>query len=189
MQLQETQIPGCKLIRLEPLRDARGEFVRTWCRQTMLENGIDLSIVQCSVSTNIAKGTLRGLHFQKRPYGERKLVRCIRGRLFDVVVDLRTDSPSYRKWQSFELSADDEQVVYIPKGCAHGFLTLEENTQIEYMMGDVYISDAASGIRWDDPELNVEWPFSPAVISDRDLQLPGLSEISTSIMSAKEDSI
>lgn len=189
MQFQETQIQGCKLIRLEPVHDARGGFVRTWCRQTMLENGIDLSVLQCSVSTNIAKGTLRGLHFQKLPFGERKLVRCINGRLFDVVVDLRTDSPSYRMWQSFELSANDEQVVYIPKGCAHGFLTLEENTQIEYMMGDVYVSDAASGIRWDDPELNVVWPFSPVVISDRDRQLPRLTELPNSIMSAKEDSI
>lgn len=160
------------------MTDDRGSFVRTWCQSTMADHGIDMSVIQSSVSVNGRRGTLRGLHLQAEPHGERKLVRCIRGRLFDVVVDLRADSSTYRQWCAFDLNGDDDQLIYIPAGCAHGFLTLEDDTRIEYMMGEPYVADAAIGIRWDDPAVSIAWPCSPEVISQRDQHLPLLDEMS-----------
>ena len=165
-----TQLPliGAYLINIEPLEDERGFFARTFCKDEFKKHGIDFSCVQCNISYNKKKGTLRGMHYQAAPHEEEKIVSCIRGAIFDVIVDIRTDSATYKKWYGTELSAKNHAMLYVPKGFAHGFQTLSANSEVFYMMSEYYHPECASGIRWDEPELNIKWPMKPKVITEKD---------------------
>jgi len=172
MTFHETRIPGVFEIHLEPQHDDRGFFARTWCRKEFESQSLKPELVQCSVSFNKRKGTLRGLHYQVAPFQEAKLVRCTRGSIFDVVVDLREASPTYKGWASAELTATKRNMLYVPEGCAHGFLTLEDETEVFYQMSQYYNAESARGVRWDDPAFHIEWPAGVEVISERDRTYP-----------------
>ncbi|MDX1486247.1 MAG: dTDP-4-dehydrorhamnose 3,5-epimerase [Alphaproteobacteria bacterium] len=177
MIFKDTTVEGVYLVEAEPCRDTRGYFARTWCQSEFERRGLNASLVQCSTSYNENAGTLRGLHYQAPPHMEAKLVRCTRGALFDVVVDLRKESASYGKWAGFELSAENGHMVYIPEGLAHGFQTLVPETEIFYQISTHYAPDCAAGIRWDDPDLAIDWPpVAQRVISERDAQHPGFAD-------------
>jgi dTDP-4-dehydrorhamnose 3,5-epimerase len=163
---------------IEPERkvDSRGHFIRTFCAQEFAAFGLESNFVQRSVSFNVHRGTLRGLHFQEDDCAETKLVRCTRGAIFDVIVDLRRDAPSFRKFVHVELRPDPTEILYVPPGCAHGFLTLEDDTEVYYEITPAHQPEAGAGIRWDDPGLSIPWPFEPVVISERDRMLPAAGE-------------
>ncbi len=166
MKFTETPIPGVVVVDIEPLEDERGFFARSFCAEEFAARGLTDSFVQTNIAFNELRGTLRGLHYQAAP--EPKLVRCTRGALFDVAVDLRPDSPGYGCWTGHELSADNRRALYIPEGCAHGLLTLEDETEVSYLMGAAYDPACARGVRWNDPAFAIDWPFAPLVISERD---------------------
>lgn len=172
---------GAWLIESQRFEDERGFFARTFAVEEYLAHGLIPDIVQCSMSFNRKRGTLRGLHFQAPPHDEVRSVRCVRGAVFDVIVDLRPESPTFRRWASVELSADDNRVLYIPKGLAHGFQTLVDGTELSYQISTAYAPSAVRGIRWDDPELAIAWPdVDERVISARDLALPTLASFRAS---------
>jgi dTDP-4-dehydrorhamnose 3,5-epimerase len=154
----ETPLPGVWTIELEKLEDERGWFARAFDAEEFRARGLNADVVQCNASFNPRRGTLRGMHYQAEPHGESKLVRCVRGAVFDVAVDLRPQSPTYRGWHAVELSADNQLAFYIPAGLAHGFQTLADNSEMLYQMGNPYVPEAARGVRWDDPALAIEWP-------------------------------
>lgn len=172
MRFAETNVAGVLQITLDPALDERGTFTRTFSASEFRQRGLVSEVSECSTSFNHVRGTLRGLHYQSAPYEETKLVRCVRGSVFDVVADLRRDSPTYLKWYGTTLK--DHLQLYIPRGVAHGFITLEDSSEVHYQIADGYRADAAEGIRWDDPTLAIEWPLSPTVMSERDSQLPYL---------------
>jgi dTDP-4-dehydrorhamnose 3,5-epimerase len=172
MILQPTRLEGAWLIGPERHEDSRGFFARTWCREEFSAAGLDVEIAQQSMSHTDDRGMLRGLHFQRAPHQEVKLVRCLQGAIYDVIVDLRPLSPTYLKWQAFELTADNGDALYIPKGLAHGFQTLSANSQVGYQMSVPYAAEAAAGFRHDDPALAVQWPLPVASMSDRDRSWP-----------------
>jgi len=174
MVINNVGIPGVFLIVPEPLADERGFFVRTVCTDTFADFGMRSDFVQQSVSFNYQRSTLRGMHYQAEPHGEEKLVRVTSGAIFDVVVDLRKESPCFRQWYGVELSADNRYALYIPKGIAHGFLTLLDTTEILYQMTVPHHPESARGIRWDDPALEIVWPCTPALISARDQGYPDM---------------
>ncbi|MEA2695899.1 MAG: dTDP-4-dehydrorhamnose 3,5-epimerase [Myxococcales bacterium] len=176
MIFTETKIPGAVLIRPQPSEDERGFFARTFCLREFAEHGIDSQVAQRSVSSNRRRGTLRGMHFQAAPHEENKLVFCSRGAIFDVIVDLRRDSPAYRQWLGVTLSADGLESLFVPAGCAHGFLTLADDCHVRYDISAFYVPEAARGLRYDDPAFAIEWPFAPVVISARDLAFPPFEE-------------
>lgn len=159
-------------IDLEPIYDGRGFFARSWCQREFHNHGLSLALVQCDVSYNARKGTMRGVHFQQAPYAEVKLVRCTRGAIYDVTVDLRPESPTYRNWASLVLTAENRRAVYIPEGCAHGFLTLEDETEVFYQMSEFYKEGLSRGVRWNDPAFEIQWPIEVKVISERDRTYP-----------------
>ena len=175
MIFSETLLPGAFIIDQERLEDPRGFFARTWCERECAAHGLNARIVQCSLSVNKRKGTLRGLHYQVPPHQEAKLVRCTRGSIFDVVLDLRADSPTYRRHVSVLLSAENGKMVYVPEGCAHGFQTLEDDTEVAYQMSDFYVPECARGVRWDDPAFGIEWPSDDRIILDRDRNYANVS--------------
>ncbi len=168
MIFHETKLPGVFEIRLELKPDERGFFARSWCRNEFEDNGLNSGLAQCSISFNLRKGTLRGLHYQAAPHQEAKLVRCTKGSLYDVVVDLRPDSRTFKQWIGIALTSADRNMVYIPEGCAHGFLTLEDETEVFYQISEFYNPEAARGVRWNDPAFGVVWPGKVEVISERD---------------------
>lgn len=168
MILRPTSLPGLLVLDPEPKADERGWFARTWCRREFEERGIGFAPVQCSASFNARRGTLRGLHYQAPPHAEAKIVRCTRGRVFDVAVDLRPDSPCFRRWHAEELAADTARALFIPAGFAHGFLTLEDASEVFYMIDTPYRPASARGVRWNDPAFGIPWPGTPAVICERD---------------------
>lgn len=174
MRIVATSIPGAHVIETEPLRDERGGFARTFCDRTFAAAGLDARVAQCSLSWNTQRGTLRGLHYQRSPHEEAKTVRVVAGAIFDVVVDLRADSPAYARWFGIELTADNLRALHIPPGCAHGFLTLAANSVLHYQMSVPFEADASAGVRWNDPRIAIAWPFEPSVISERDRALPWL---------------
>lgn len=181
MNFSKTPLEGIVLVEPERLEDTRGHFARTWCMREFAENNIAADFVQCSTSFNKIRGTLRGLHFQSLPYAEAKLVRCTRGRLWDVVVDIRSHSPTKGAWWGVELSASGGEMIFIAEGFAHGFQTLEDDTEIFYQITAEYRPEAGRGIRWNDPDIGIEWPISPpTAISDRDRQLPHLRNLEES---------
>ena len=168
MRIEDTVIEGCKLIEIEPHVDERGFFARTWCANEFRHAGLATDLVQCSVSRNIARGTTRGLHFQLPPSRESKLVTCSRGAVLDVVLDIRPDSSTFLQHISVELNSENCRSLYVPSGCAHGFQTLAENSDVRYQMSDEYVPELAAGIRWDDPVLNIDWPGPVTAMNDRD---------------------
>ncbi|HZR63542.1 MAG TPA: dTDP-4-dehydrorhamnose 3,5-epimerase [Terriglobales bacterium] len=172
MKFQETKLPGVYEIEIERFSDERGFFARSWCQKEFESKGLNPSLVQCSISFNARKGTLRGLHYQAAPYREAKVVRCSRGSLYDVAVDLRPDSPTFTQWVGVVLTPARGNMLYVPEGCAHGFLTLEDETEVFYQMSEFYHPEAAGGVRWDDPAFQVAWPAPVAVISERDRMYP-----------------
>ncbi|HEY7283720.1 MAG TPA: dTDP-4-dehydrorhamnose 3,5-epimerase [Actinomycetota bacterium] len=173
MIFTETDLKGSFVVGLEPIEDARGFFARAWAADELAGHDLEDRVVQCSLSLNRRAGTLRGLHFQRAPHAEAKFVRCIRGALWDVIVDLRRDSPTYRRWVGAELSASNRLAMYVPRGFAHGFQTLADDTEAFYMISDPYVPDAGGGYRWDDPAFGIEWPLgAPTEISDRDRSWP-----------------
>lgn len=172
MKFSKTKIAGVFEIEIEPFLDDRGFFARTWCRKEFEAQGLDPKLVQCSVSFNTRKGTLRGIHYQEAPYAEAKLIRCVRGSVFDVVVDLRSSSPTFKQWVAVVLNSEKHNMVFVPQGCAHGFLTLENETEVFYQMSEFYDAESARGIRWNDPAFRIAWPDKVEVISKRDRTYP-----------------
>jgi dTDP-4-dehydrorhamnose 3,5-epimerase len=172
MIYRQTNLPAVFEIQLEPASDQRGFFARTWCRQEFEAHGLNPMLVQCSVSFNTRKGTLRGMHYQTLPCAEAKLVRCTKGAIYDVVIDLRPSSSTYRRWTAAVLSASNRRMMYVPEGCAHGFLTLEDESEVFYQMSEFYSPHSARGVRWNDPAFRIEWPNAVEVISERDKTYP-----------------
>lgn len=172
MIFRPTGLDGAWLLEPERHEDERGFFARTWCRRELAEHGLETELAQASVSFNHRRGTVRGLHYQAEPHGETKLVRCGRGALWDVIVDLRPGSATRGRWYGAELSADNGHQLYVPRGFAHGFQTLTDATEVVYHLSAFYVPESARGIRWDDPTLAIDWPQPATVLSERDRALP-----------------
>ena len=168
MRIQATALTGVFVIDLERHRDERGYFARTWCPREFEAHGLNPRLAQCSVSFNTRKGTLRGMHYQAAPHEESKVVRCTRGAIYDVAVDVRPESPTFRAWVAVELTAENGRMLYIAEGCAHGFQTLADDTEVFYQISEFYHPESARGIAWDDPAIGIQWPADPVVMSDRD---------------------
>lgn len=168
MIFTETPLKGAYVIDPERLADERGFFARTWCRREFEAHGLDTAFAQCSVSFNRKMGTLRGMHYQAAPHAEQKLVRCTAGIIYDVIVDLRPGSETFRNWFAVELSADNRRMLYIPEGLAHGFLTLADDTEVFYQISEYYVQESARGVRWNDPAFAISWPVHPRIVSQRD---------------------
>ena len=168
MRFTETTLPGAFVVDVERHEDERGFFARSWCTQEFRDRGLNPCVVQCNISWNRIKGTLRGMHYQATPHAEVKLVRCTRGSVYDVIVDLRERSPTYLGHVGVELSADSHRALYIPDGFAHGFMTLEDDTEVFYQMSALYEPSAAKGVRWNDPAFGIDWPLPVSMISSRD---------------------
>jgi dTDP-4-dehydrorhamnose 3,5-epimerase len=172
MIFEKTKLPGVFEIRMEPMPDERGFFARCWCEREFESHGLNPKVVQCSVSFNARRGTLRGMHYQVAPDQEAKVVRCTKGALYDVLVDLRRGSPTFGDWVAVVLTAERRNMVYVPEGCAHGFLTLEDETEVLYQISEFYSPQSARGVRWDDPAFRIVWPEEVKVISERDRKCP-----------------
>lgn len=172
MIFQESKLKGALIIHLEPKVDDRGFFARSWCQQEFEQQGLESNLAQCNISFNSRRGTLRGMHYQAEPYAETKLVRCTKGAIYDVVIDLRTQSPTYKEWIGVTLTAKNRDMIYVPEGCAHGFLTLEEESEVFYQMSQFYDAPSACGLRWNDPAFRIDWPAEPELISERDRTYP-----------------
>lgn len=168
MKYVSTRLAGAHLIELEPLVDERGFFARTWCAREFESHGLNPKVSQTSISLTLRKGTLRGMHYQAEPYSEAKLVRCCAGSVYDVIVDLRADSPTYCEWLGIELTAQNRLMLYVPEGFAHGFQTLMDNTEMSYQISESYRSEYVRGVRWDDPLFGIRWPIPDPIISARD---------------------
>jgi len=167
-----TTLPGVFEIRPDRRDDERGFFARTWCQKEFESYQLNPHLAQCNISFNLKRGTLRGMHYQEVPYQEAKLVRCTRGAIFDVALDLRPGSPTFRHWTSTTLSADNRSAFYVPEGCAHGFVTLEDHTEVFYQMSEFYHEDKGRGVRWNDPVFGIDWPIEIRLISERDRSYP-----------------
>ena len=174
MIFESLPLEGALLIRPERSFDPRGYFVRTYCRETFLERGLKDCSLQCSASFNLYRGTLRGLHFQQELHAETKLIRCVRGHVYDVIVDLRSGSPDFGRWHAEHLDAENGFGLYVPAGFAHGFITLADETELSYQMADPFVPNSAAGIIWNDPDLAIDWPIEPVVLSEKDCSLPTL---------------
>lgn len=170
MIFTETKLKGAYIIEPEQLSDERGFFARTWCQKEFQVHGLNSKVAQCNISYNKKKGTLRGMHYQTAPFEEAKVVWCTRGALYDVIIDLRPNSATFRKWIAVELTAENRKMLYIPEGLAHGFQTLLDNTEVFYQMAEFYEASHARGVRWDDSAFNIQWPHKVSVISDKDSQ-------------------
>jgi dTDP-4-dehydrorhamnose 3,5-epimerase len=168
MIFRETKLPGVFEISLEAKADERGFFARTWCQREFEAHGLNPRSVQSSLSHNVRQGTLRGMHYQVAPHAETKLVRCTEGAIYDVVLDLRPQSTAFKNWIAIVLTAENRNAVYVPEGCAHGFLTLEDETEVLYQMSEFYNAESARGVRWDDPAFQITWPQKVQAISQTD---------------------
>jgi dTDP-4-dehydrorhamnose 3,5-epimerase len=167
-----TKISGTYIIDIIRLEDNRGFFGRTWCQREFDEHELNSQFVQCNISFNIKCGTIRGMHYQIHPFEEAKLVRCTMGAIYDVIIDLRPHSPTYKNWLAIEMTAESRRALYIPEGTAHGFQTLTDNAEVFYQMSEFHQPDAGRGIRWNDPEFNIDWPINKIVISEKDSGYP-----------------
>ncbi|MGI9301333.1 MAG: dTDP-4-dehydrorhamnose 3,5-epimerase [Gammaproteobacteria bacterium] len=173
MKFTPTRVDGAYLIGLERIEDERGFFARAWCAKEFAAHGLNTRIAQANVSGNKRKGILRGLHYQTTPHEEAKLMRCTRGAIFDVCLDLRPGSRTYRQWEGVELSAETGRMLYIPEGCAHGYQILMDDTEVFYQASQFYAPDAERGVRWDDPAFGIEWPLRQGlIITDKDQSWP-----------------
>ena len=161
---------------MEPIEDSRGFFARSWCEREFAGHGLETKLAQCNVSFNRKRGTLRGLHFQAGEHAEVKLIRCTAGAIFDVIVDIRPDSPTFTRWFGVELTAENRKMLYVPEGFAHGLQTLRDDTEIFYQMSTPFVPESFRGLRWDDPAFGIEWPVEEKVISPKDLSYPDFSE-------------
>ena len=173
----ETLLNGVYIIELEKNEDERGFFLRTWDKKEFELHGLNTKLSQCSVSYNKKKGTIRGMHYQIAPFEETKLVRCTNGSIFDVTLDIRPNSPTFKKWIGVSLSAENYKMIYIPEGVAHGFQTLENDTEVFYQISQEYMQDYARGVRWDDPVFQISWPLEVSTISNRDRSFEFFKEI------------
>ncbi|MDQ3604623.1 MAG: dTDP-4-dehydrorhamnose 3,5-epimerase [Gemmatimonadota bacterium] len=167
-----TRLQGAFIIEPERIGDERGFFARTWCEREFRMHGLNPRLVQCNVSFNRKKGTLRGMHYQAEPHGEAKLVRCTMGSIYDVIIDTRPESSTFRQWIAVELTAENRKMLYVPEGFAHGFQSLEDETEVFYQMSEFYVADSAHGVRWDDPAIGIKWPEAERIISERDAGYP-----------------
>lgn len=174
MQFHSTAIEGVLVVEVEPFTDERGAFARTFCVDEFAAAGLPIEYPQCNLSMNDRAGTLRGMHFNVAPFAEPKLVRCVRGAIHDVVVDLRSDSPTRLAHVGIDLTADNRLALFVPAGFAHGFITLEDNTDVYYHMGAMHAPHAARGLRWDDPTVAIEWPVEPTTMSSADAGYPDI---------------
>ncbi len=172
MIFTETKLKGAYIIELEPVEDERGFFVRSFCMNEFKEHGLNPNVVQCNISFNKKKGTLRGMHYQIAPHEEAKLIRCTKGGIYDVIIDMRPRSPTYTQWISVELTADNRKMLYIPEGFAHGFQTLLDNTEVFYQMSEFYYPESARGVRWNDPAFGIKWSFQNPIMSEKDESYP-----------------
>jgi dTDP-4-dehydrorhamnose 3,5-epimerase len=173
MIFKETKLPGAFILELERFEDERGFFALSWSQEVFAERGLESRFVECDISFNRRKATLRGMHFQAEPHGQAKLVRCTMGSVYDVIVDLRPGSPTFRQWATFELSAQNRLLLYVPVGFAHGFLTLEDNTEVFYQMSQNYHPKSGRGARWNDPAFKIQWPMTgELIINERDKSYP-----------------
>lgn len=168
MRFVKTKLAGAYIVEIEKIEDHRGFFARTWCPRELTELDLDPHLAQGSISFSPNKGTLRGMHFQLPPHAESKIVRCTQGSVYDVIIDLRPNSSSYLQWLGVKLTAKNRKALYIPKGFAHGLQTLQENTEVLYLISEFYAPDYARGVRWNDPKFNIVWPEPVTVISERD---------------------
>lgn len=172
MRFSPLSIPGAWVIDPDLLEDERGFFARAFCRKEFEQHGLNAELVQCNISFNRKRGTLRGMHYQTAPHQEAKLVRCTRGAIHDVVLDLRPGSPTFLRWEAAELSAENHRMMYVPEGCAHGFQSLADESEVFYQMGEFYHPECSSGVRWDDPAFGIAWPVENPVVSERDRNYP-----------------
>jgi dTDP-4-dehydrorhamnose 3,5-epimerase len=172
MIFTETKIKGAFIIKPELLTDDRGFFTRSFCTEEFEKQGLISSIVQCNISYNKKKGTLRGMHYQGPPHEEAKIVSCTKGAIYDVALDIRKDSRTYLQWVAVELTAENFVMLYIPKGCAHGFQTLTDDTRVYYQMTEFFYPECSNGVRWDDPAFGIQWPNYMRIMSDRDKEFP-----------------
>lgn len=173
MIFEETRLPGAFVVDLERREDPRGFFARTWCANEFADHGLTNEVVQANVSFNPRQGTLRGMHFQRAPHGETKLVRCTRGAIYDVVIDLRPDSETYKEWLGVELTADNRRALFVPEGFAHGYQTLAPDSEVFYQVSEYYTPGAEGGVRWNDPAFAIEWPQPDnAFLSEKDRDWP-----------------
>jgi dTDP-4-dehydrorhamnose 3,5-epimerase len=175
MRLAATPLAGAYVIELRRLEDERGHFARTFDAELLAEHGLDARVSQCSLSFNRSAGTLRGMHFQAVPHGEAKLVRVVRGAVWDAIIDLRPDSTTFKQWFGIELTQDNDRALFVPDGFAHGFQTLADDTEMLYMMSTPFVAGSGRGVRWDDPAFGIDWPAAPAAgrtMSERDAQYP-----------------
>lgn len=172
MIFKKTPLKDACVIELERIEDERGFFARSWCVREFRQHGLNPNLVQCNVSFNKKKGTLRGMHYQAAPHEEAKLVRCTKGALYDAIIDLRRHSPTFQQWFGVELTAENRKMLYIPEGFAHGFQTLEDDTEVFYQMSEFHRPDSGRGLRWNDPQFGIAWPIEVAVISEGDARYP-----------------
>ena len=168
----ETKLQGAFIVEPKRLEDERGFFARTWCKREFVAQELDTRLAQCNVSFNKKRGTLRGMHHQVAPHEEAKLVRCTMGAIYDVIIDLRPNSPTFKGWVSIELTAENRKMIYIPVGFSHGFMTLKDNTEVFYQMSEFYARECARGVKWNDPAFDIAWPEEVTVISEKDKQYP-----------------
>jgi dTDP-4-dehydrorhamnose 3,5-epimerase len=172
MIFKETPLKGAFEIEVQKIEDERGFFGRLWCEKEMKMHGLNTNIVQSNVSLSKNKGTLRGMHFQRSPFQETKLVRCTKGAVYDVIIDLRPDSPTFKKWHGVKLSEKNHKMIYVPENFAHGFLTLEDESEVYYLVTQFYNKDKEAGLRWNDPSFNIDWPEIVNDISIKDSNHP-----------------
>jgi dTDP-4-dehydrorhamnose 3,5-epimerase len=172
MIFTETELKGSFVVDIEPREDERGFFARSWCMNEFEKHGLNPRLSQCNISFNKKRGTLRGMHYQIEPFAEAKLVRCTMGAIYDVIIDLRLDSGTFKQWLSAELTAENRRALYIPEGLAHGFQTLMDDTEVFYQMSEFYHPECARGVRWDDPNFGVTWPIKTKIISEKDRSFP-----------------
>jgi dTDP-4-dehydrorhamnose 3,5-epimerase len=175
MIFKEMKVGGAFVLEVEKVEDERGFFARSWCQKEFQLHSLVPHLVQANISFNKQKGTLRGMHYQAPPYGEAKVVRCTRGVIFDVIIDLRPESPTFKQWTAVELTADNYKMLYVPENCAHGYITLEDSTEVTYLVSQFYHRERERGVRYDDPAFGVRWPIKVQVISEKDKSLPYVS--------------
>ena len=175
MNFTETILKGAFIIDVEPREDERGFFARSWCEDEFRQHGLNPHLVQCNISFNKKRGTLRGMHYQSAPFAEAKVVRCTMGEIYDVIIDLIPESPTFKQWIGVELTAANRRMLYIPENFAHGFQTLVDDTEVFYQMSEFYYPECAHGIRWNDPTFGVEWNYSPPILSQKDNGFPNFT--------------
>ena len=177
MIFTETNLKGAFIVDLQKIEDERGFFARSFCQDEFRRYSLKTDVAQCNVSFNKTRGTLRGMHMQLPPKAETKLVRCTKGKIYDVIIDLRTESPTYCQWEGFELTEHSHKTIYIPEGFAHGFQTLEDDSEVFYQMFDFFAPEYAKGYRWDDPTFGIAWPIHTPIVSTKDLSYPPFQKI------------